>query len=87
VIGGRVSQYHDITVPVSPDTPSWPGDAAAVIEPSARIGAGSSCNLSRMCFGSHAGTHVDAPFHFLPDGKKLEEMPLDALIGPCWVAD
>jgi len=79
--------YYDITVPVSPDTPPWPGDTPTQIEAALRISRGDSCNLSRLSFSSHAATHVDAPSHFVRDGKTLEQMPLDALIGPAWVAE
>jgi arylformamidase len=34
----------------------------------------------------HTGTHVDAPFHFIPGGKTIEQLPLEGLIGPAWVA-
>jgi len=79
--------YHDITVPVSPEVPPWPGDAPTEIVATSRISEGASSNVSRLCFSSHAATHVDAPSHFIRDGKTLECMPMDALIGPAWVAE
>ena len=36
--------------------------------------------------GVHIGTHVDAPHHFLNDGRTIEQLPLDVLTGPCYVA-
>jgi arylformamidase len=44
-------------------------------------------NLSRLEMGSHNGTHIDAPYHFIADGAPTEALPLDALVGPAWVAD
>lgn len=42
---------------------------------------------SVVTLGSHSGTHVDAPAHFLENGASIEEMPLSSLIGPCSVID
>ena len=78
--------YHDITVPISPNTPGWPGDAPIEVESTSSIARGATCNVSRLCFSSHAATHIDAPFHFIRDGGRLDEMPLETLIGPAWVA-
>ena len=44
-------------------------------------------NLSELCLGSHTGTHVDAPRHFIAAGAAVDELPLDRFIGPAWVAD
>jgi arylformamidase len=79
--------YHDISVPVSSETPLWPGDGPVEITLVASIARGDGANVSRLCLSSHTATHLDAPFHFLQDGKKLDQIPLDTLIGPCWVAE
>jgi arylformamidase len=52
-----------------------------------RIVNGDPCNLSLLHMGSHTGTHVDAPYHFLADGPRLGDVPLDRMVGPCVVAD
>jgi arylformamidase len=46
---------------------------------------GAHANVSRLSAGVHTGTHVDAPHHFLNDGRTVEQLPLDALTGPCYV--
>ncbi|MEG2395665.1 MAG: cyclase family protein [Oscillospiraceae bacterium] len=46
---------------------------------------GDTCNLNALYTGLHNGTHIDAPLHFIDDGKSIEEMPLDAFIGECTV--
>jgi arylformamidase len=79
--------YHDITVPVFPETPLWDGDGPLQVEMVCSIDRGGPANVSSLCLSSHAGTHVDAPFHFIKDGSKVWDIPLDALIGPCWVAE
>jgi arylformamidase len=44
-------------------------------------------NLSAISLGSHSGTHIDAPLHFIPTGKSVPEMPFDAVIGPARVLE
>ena len=48
---------------------------------------GDVCNVSSLAFGSHTGTHMDAPLHFIRNGRTLDKMPLDATIGPCRVIE
>lgn len=50
------------------------------------IEAGDKYNATWFSTSAHNGTHVDAPYHFLADGKKLDQMPLDRFVGPCYVA-
>ena len=71
----------DVTVPLSPQLPVWPGDPAFQLEFVRRIDDGGRCNLSRLSLGSHAGTHVDAPFHFVASGATVDDLPLEILIG------
>lgn len=44
-------------------------------------------NTTRLVFGSHAGTHMDAPRHFIDGGRTIEEIPLDVIMGPVEVLD
>lgn len=44
-------------------------------------------NLSELCLGSHTGTHIDAPRHFITGAKGIDQVDLDRFIGPAWVAD
>ncbi|NMB54219.1 MAG: cyclase family protein [Leptolinea sp.] len=78
-------KYWDITLPISPELPVWPGDPQIKIERVSRIEDGANANVSRLDMGCHTGTHVDAPFHFLSAGKTIESLSLDALIGPVQV--
>lgn len=66
---------------------TWPGDPAVTIEPSRRIAKGDAANVSEIHLGSHTGTHVDPPFHFLEEGATVEAMSLEALFGPAEVVD
>ena len=46
---------------------------------------GDHVNVTRLNMGVHTGTHIDAPFHFEPNGRTIDQIPLDILIGPCRV--
>lgn len=64
----------------------YPGDPAPVQEALCRMENGDLYNLTafRMC--AHNGTHLDAPYHFFQEGKTVEQISLDACVGPCYVA-
>ncbi len=64
----------------------FPGDPAPRMERLQSIAAGDMCNLTAVSLCAHNGTHVDAPFHFLRDGRTIDELPPDVFIGPAWVA-
>lgn len=57
-----------------PGMPVWPGDPAFESAPVASIGGGDSCNLTRLTLSTHLGTHLDAPWHFCPDGLRVDEL-------------
>src|SRR3989338_4244232 len=78
-------KIYDISVPIFEGMHAWPRDPKVKIRPNRQISKGSSCNVSRISFGSHTGTHVDAPYHFLKKGKKMDEIPLGIFIGKAWV--
>lgn len=44
-------------------------------------------NVSTLTMGSHTGTHIDAPYHFFPDGKTVEQLPVSTFVGPALVVD
>jgi arylformamidase len=77
----RVTRIFDISVPVISGGVVYPGNPEIRIEPHSELGKGGSSNLSRLSFGSHTGTHVDAPRHFFEAGSTVDRLPLDALIG------
>jgi arylformamidase len=77
----------DLTLTISPDIVTWPGDPSVYVEPLLRIASGDPANVSLLSFGSHTGTHVDAPFHFNEQGIKVDALSLETLIGPAFVCD
>ena len=76
-----MSKIIDVTLPLSAQVPVFPGDARFALETTERIETGGSSNLSRIALSSHAGTHVDAPYHFLADGATVDQLPLEILMG------
>jgi arylformamidase len=78
-------RLYDITVPVSPSLPVYPGDPPVVITPVAQLQQGDPANVSRVVLSSHAGTHLDAPRHFFQDGAALDRIDPQVLIGPARV--
>ena len=59
----------------------WPGDAPFERLQTLHISKGDVCNLSQICSSAHIGTHMDAPRHFLAEGRGMETMPIEATIG------
>ena len=75
----------DISVMITPGMPVWPGDDEVELQRRAKIEEGANANISFFAASAHTGTHVDAPYHFLPEGNTIENLPLDALVGPVQV--
>ena len=75
----------DITLAISNDLPVWPGDPAINFYRVADVNNGDVCTLSRLESGSHIGTHLDAPLHFVKGGRTVDQLDLTVLIGPCQV--
>ena len=63
----------------------FPGDKPPVRNVVETISGGSICNLTAFSMCAHNGTHVDAPFHFYDNGKTIDEMDLNAVVGKCYV--
>ena len=78
-------KIFDISLTISPDLPIWPGDTPLELELVDSMDEGAHNNVSRLSTGVHIGTHVDAPHHFLNDGRTIEQLPLEVLTGPCYV--
>src|SRR5512134_897176 len=76
-----MSKIIDVTVPLSDELPTYPGDPPFQRELVQRIDRGDAANVSRLSLGAHAGTHVDAPYHFLADGDTVDALPLEILLG------
>src|SRR5688500_4204209 len=78
-------KIFDVTVAISENVPIYEGDPRVEIESSKQIATGDGANVSQLCFGAHTATHVDAPNHFIEGTKRVDQLALDRLIGPCRV--
>ena len=76
---------YDITLTITPQTIVWPGDPPVSMQRTSSITAGDSSNVTQITMSCHTGTHVDAPDHFLNNGKTVENLSLDLLVGRVYV--
>lgn len=79
--GQRSLQWIDISVPLRNAMVHWPSDPPVRIERVHDLDHGDTANLSMISMGSHTGTHVDAPLHFIRQGSGIDKMPIDAMVG------
>lgn len=77
----------DISVPIRPGMIVYEGDPDVHLERALSITEGAVANVSRLDFGVHSGTHIDAPVHFVEGADGAETLPLDALVGDAYVVD
>ena len=63
----------------------YPGDPKPVYERVMKTANGDMCNLTKFSMCAHNGTHVDAPFHFIGDGKTIDQVGLSSFVGDCYV--
>lgn len=80
-------KIYDISVPLSPAMHVYPGDPAVDIERTMQIANGDVANVSFLRFGTHTGTHVDAPAHFIDGAMTVDVIPLNLLIGRVHVVE
>jgi kynurenine formamidase len=85
-VPGAPRRIVDLSHPVDDDTPVYPGDPLPHFEPATTV-AVEGYNVLHVQMGSQTGTHVDAPYHFLDDGARIDELPLELFLGPAVVAD
>ena len=64
----------------------YPGDPVPQVQRLSDMAQGEVYNLSAFSMCAHNGTHIDAPRHFLPEGNTVEQLPLDAFVGECYLA-
>ncbi|MCI4342739.1 MAG: cyclase family protein [Thermoplasmata archaeon] len=77
----------DLSMPLRPGMPTFPGDVPFRVERSTSLEKGDPYNLSQLFLGSHSGTHLDPPLHFLPGGSPVDLLDLAVLNGPCRVVE
>ena len=80
-------KIYDISLALSPHTLRWVTAQPMELIERKRISRGDANNSSSVHASAHAGTHVDAPFHFVADGSTIESLPLELFIGPARVCE
>jgi arylformamidase len=78
-------KYYDISLNLSADTVRWITSIPFELHERRRTSRGDPSNSSAVTMSLHSGTHMDAPFHFVPDGTTIDNLPLDLFIGPALV--
>ncbi len=79
-------KIHDLTRPISQDMQVYPGDPHPKFESRATI-KDNKVNVTKITLGSHTGTHVYAPWHFLHVVNSIDMEPLDKFIGEAVIID
>jgi kynurenine formamidase len=74
-------KFIDLTHPMRDGQAAFPSDPPLSVKPYRTV-ANDKYNLSHVTMGTHHGTHLDAMFHFVNDGKTIDQMPLDWFFGP-----
>jgi arylformamidase len=80
---------YDVSLPITNTMVVWPSDPPVVLTPKAHLSRDKShtVRLTAIEMGSHTGTHIDAPYHFVDHGKKLHEIPMEQLVGTASVVE
>lgn len=76
----------DLTMQLDANTPVYPGEPKPRIRQKSTV-ANDGFNTKGLEISSHSGTHIDAPFHMLQNGKKLDEFPISTFFGKAMVLD
>ena len=81
----HASKWLDVSVLLHDGLVPWPGDPPFRLERVSDLARGDVCTFSTLSMSAHAGTHVDAPLHYLRRGHSVDLWPLDATVGPARV--
>ncbi|ANW98331.1 kynurenine formamidase KynB [Thermoclostridium stercorarium subsp. thermolacticum DSM 2910] len=82
-----MARMIDVTRPIFTNMTVWPGDDSVLIERVSSILNGNKANISNIHACVHSGTHVDAPLHFIPDGKSVDRLDISLFTGTVLVID
>lgn len=83
----NTKRIYDISLPLSASLTKWPGHPDFELTQSKHLSRGDHATVSHIFTGAHAGTHVDAPAHFIQDGNLIDSLDLHLLIGDALVVD
>lgn len=71
----------DITLTIMSGMVVWPGDDEVQLYRQQKIEDGANANVSFVGMSVHTGTHIDAPYHFLKEGRTIEQIPVELFVG------
>jgi arylformamidase len=80
-----MKRLWDISPPVQPGSPVFPGDAPFALQWAATLSADCPVNVSTLTLSPHTGAHADAPLHYSADGAAVGALDLAPYLGPCRV--
>ena len=80
-----MTHWIDVSIRLRQGLVPWPGDAPFELNRVSDLARGDVCTFSTLSMSAHAGTHVDAPLHFVKGGRSIDTLPLEAMIGPARV--
>ena len=83
----KTSEWIDISQPLNNNIATWPGDTPFSYEVSWSKEESGSVNVGKLTMSIHTGTHIDAPFHFDNDGKKVLDLDVQVYVGPARIID
>ncbi len=78
---------HDVSVPIHPQMVVWPGDPEPVVRLLSSRGQNAAATVRQISLSTHAGTHVDAPEHFVTGGRTVDQIQLERMVGECQVVE
>jgi arylformamidase len=81
------TEWIDVSVPIYDGMVHWPDNPAIIVKAIMHLDRGDAATVSSLEMGTHTGTHVDAPNHFIPGGAGADALPLQNLIGPARVIE
>src|SRR5215510_15451061 len=81
------TEWIDVSVPIYGGMVHFPDNPPIEIDAIKHVERGDPYTLSVLKMGTHTGTHMDAPIHFLPGGAGTDAVPLQNLIGPARVIE
>jgi len=80
-----LKELIDISIPLKTGMVCWPGSPGFTLTRIMDMEMGDVANGSQINTDVHIGTHIDAPWHSIPNGATIEQLPIDVLIGPAYV--
>lgn len=76
-----MKKIYDVSIPIRNSMPTWPGDPVVENRLVSSLDQNGEANVTYIQMSAHTGTHIDSPKHFLMDGKSIDQLDLNILLG------